>query len=808
MDRHRALQELREAFQLADEQSDLAQLKALFYRIQGIAQQFPQDAEVQAEAGRARQAAVSRGKQIQEALARPAAPAALPTPPGGNKATNPAVGAPTPAAPAEPAAAPPAAAPPSAALPPGAPARPAAAPPRPPHPGETTGSRSINWLRWRLPVMLGAIVALLLAIPVMYYLSREPLGPPKTDTTAGVPVTIRTQPSGAQIRINGEAKGNSDLSVKLPVGEYLVEAVLDGYQPAASGLKVEFGKASDLGLTLSPMAPTVRILTDLEAGVVSVDGQPAKPLDAGQFVVDGLAQGKHNIRVTGAQGDATFAVEVAPGSLPKVTGPITARNVLAVAVANVGGKAMVYGSDPKAVPVSLDNKASGEATPQGLALDVTAGEHELTWSNGTNERKLLVSFGSAPMLTAFLKLDLNAGTLVITTGEDEAAVFVDGVEFKKKTSRGQLRIPNLPVKGYKVRVAKAGFKDAGEQVVQILKGQESRVGFQLKPLPKVASLQLAGALPGASVLIDGNVVGTVKPDGSLQVANLEPGERTVELRADRHVPRKVSIKFTAGQVAELRGGDVALELAKGTLRVNVSPANARLLIRKESDRIASAMTANPMLLAEGTYVVTGQLPDGAEKSITVAVDAGQSKVIELKLASDKPAPVVTAKTQAGGIEGFDGAGQFRREGDWYVRKGGGMVLYRSTPGGGVFSLAMFLKKGTGIFRTSRLQFVVDYDDPKNFVLYQIDAQRLTRIQVIDGRRVTQTVANKLGEMEYYSLQVEVKGESVSVRGRGKEGLIPLDSFTTAGRDATDGRFGLMIQGNDEFAVGDFRFTPR
>ena len=49
---------------------------------------------------------------------------------------------------------------------------------------------------------------------------------------------VATTPPGAAIRVNGEAKCTSDCSLALPPGEYQVTAFLDGYQPAASTLKV------------------------------------------------------------------------------------------------------------------------------------------------------------------------------------------------------------------------------------------------------------------------------------------------------------------------------------------------------------------------------------------------------------------------------------------------------------------------------------------------------------------------------------------------------------------------------------------
>jgi hypothetical protein len=36
----------------------------------------------------------------------------------------------------------------------------------------------------------------------------------------------------------------------------------------------------------------------------------------------------------------------------------------------------------------------------------------------------------------------------------------------------------------------------------------------------------------------------------------------------------------------------------------------------------------------------------------------------------------------------------------------------------------------------------------------------------------------------------------------------LDTFVEPGRDLTQGKFGFLIQGNDEIAISDFKFLPK
>ena len=43
---------------------------------------------------------------------------------------------------------------------------------------------------------------------------------------------------------------------------------------------------------------------------------------------------------------------------------------------------------------------------------------------GKDQKNVKENFGPAPMLTAFLKSDLNIGTVIVSTGEDDVTVLL------------------------------------------------------------------------------------------------------------------------------------------------------------------------------------------------------------------------------------------------------------------------------------------------------------------------------------------------------------------------------------------------
>ncbi|HWQ56477.1 MAG TPA: protein kinase [Bryobacteraceae bacterium] len=446
-----------------------------------------------------------------------------------------------------------------------------------------------------------------------------------------VALDVRTVPPGATVLIDQQPRGTSNCRLELAVGSHEVQAVMPGFQPAVASLTLRAGVPGVVDLTLEPLSVALRVFTDLDPARVSIDDQAPVEFQGGQFVIERLPEGKHMVRVAGVTGEASFPIEIAGAAPPKVPGPVLAKEVAAVVVINVGRDARVYASAAGA-KIAIDGHPAGEAGSAGLALSGLApGGHALEIGEGKEHRKLSFEIGAKTSLTAFLNSDREAGTLVVVTGQDGANVLIDGKPQRRVTKGGQLRIPNLAVKQYMVRVEKAGFIEMPEQQVEIRKGEDSRLMFDLKPVPTVASVLIEGARPGTQVLLDGGTAGTIGPDGGLSIPNLTPGEHTIELRLDQYRPRVVIRRFPAGETVKLAAGDVALEA----------------------------------------------IPRPAEPKPVV------------KTIAAAPAPTI-AKL---GMESWDKPAGWQTNGPWYMQRGGEFVLYKPTPNGATYTFTVMLQKG-------------------------------------------------------------------------------------------------------------------
>src|ERR1035437_10235106 len=158
-------------------------------------------------------------------------------------------------------------------------------------------------------------------------------------------------------------------------------------------------------------------LTDLNQGQVGVDDGPPADFEEGQLVLDKVAPGKHTVKVTGQNGDASFSFDIVDARLPAVAGPPNARNMIAVLVASCGKQARVA-TNGGPWKLAVNGQPQGDAGPAGTDLTgFHPGVNEIVVGEGRDQRNMSESFGAAPMLTAFLKTDVNAGTLIVAAGQ-------------------------------------------------------------------------------------------------------------------------------------------------------------------------------------------------------------------------------------------------------------------------------------------------------------------------------------------------------------------------------------------------------
>jgi tetratricopeptide (TPR) repeat protein len=397
----------------------------------------------------------------------------------------------------------------------------------------------------------------------------------------------------------------------------------------------------------------------------------------------------------------------------------------------------------------------------------------------------------------------SLGMLVVVTGQDDARVFLDGKLQRQLTQAGQLRLPNLELKDYVVQVSKSGFQDPPQQTIRIRNGEQARLVFNLQPKnvqpknvqpqnlqpqPRLASLIVHGGVPGTTVLVDQTLVGTIQPDGSLFVSTVNPGDHIVELRKERFRPRQFQKHFAAGGTISLAAADAVLEAvpeaALGELKITFTPVDAKVAIVR-GDLLKTVSSGVPLNLAAGTYTLTARTAEKFTRSSTLEVIAGQSKTLNLSLAPS-------------GMAKWDDPTAWKREGDSFTRKGGDFVLYGVAPASGTFVFSAMVTKG------HLLQWVLNYSDPKNYVLFQMDDKNFYRAVIRNGEKTDEIIVPDKGDKKSFrTIQIRVSATELVHQIKHDESWTVLDRWTQRGANLSLGKFGFYIPGNDQVAVSSF-----
>jgi serine/threonine-protein kinase len=534
-----------------------------------------------------------------------------------------------------------------------------------------------------------------------------------------------------------------------------------------------------------PLLPAIRLSSDAGTGKISFDDQPPADLQDAQWSLDKIAPGDHTLKFEGPQGNASFIFSAAT-PLPIVKLPIAAKGVLALLVSSASGRMHVYSSDLTA-KLSLDGQPPINIPAGGSDFSSLApGAHQLavTRGNGSDQYQLEVEVSPSPVLSTFFESGRDVGTLLILAGQDKAKVFLNDKPLNQLTSTyGQLRISNLEPKDYVVRVSKGGFQDAPEQKIHIRKGEQTKLLFDLQPMPHLASLSIQGGTPGATVLIDQSPVGTIQANGSLVIASVNPGDHTVEIRKEKFKFKQSKKHFVAGSAVSLVAADAALDAAPPELRINFAP-EVQVTLAKAGETPAKVASGSPLTLSAGSYTLAVRTADGFVRTSTIDLAAGQSRTLDL------PAP--------DGMSKWDNPLAWSQEKGTYIHRGGDFVLYGVSPAAGTFVFSAQLQKG------HRLQWVVHYTNANNYDLFQMDDNNFYRTSIRNGQKTADAKAPQKGDKKtFHTIQIRVEADQIVHQIKQGDNWVVVDRWAEPGNDLSVGKFGFYLPGNDQVALSSF-----
>jgi serine/threonine protein kinase len=263
--------------------------------------------------------------------------------------------------------------------------------------------------------LVAAIGAALVIVAATGFLGRRYFtGPPPAPVTTGT-VTVNSNPEGAAVLVDGEARGKTPLTLTLEAGAHKVELIADGATRLIP-ISIAAGAETSQYIELPKAAPDkgqLQVRTEPSGAQVVVDGVAR---GASPATIADLAPGEHTVLVTGALGSVRQKVTVESGATASLFVPLEAPEG-----APVSGWVSIDS------PVELQVFESGRliGTSRNDRIMVSTGRHEIEVGSDAlgfrTTRPVQVAAGKVSPI----KLDLPKGTLAVNA-VPWAEVWIDG----------------------------------------------------------------------------------------------------------------------------------------------------------------------------------------------------------------------------------------------------------------------------------------------------------------------------------------------------------------------------------------------
>jgi hypothetical protein len=243
------------------------------------------------------------------------------------------------------------------------------------------------------------------------------------------------------------------------------------------------------------------------------------------------------------------------------------------------------------------------------------------------------------------KLD-TSGTLYVMSDPSGSNVYLDAV-YKGSTP---ITLNNLASGTHIVQIDHAGYYD-WKSTVEVPNGGTKTVSATLNPMPTSGTgwIYVSSSPGGATVTVDGNIVGQTPVSGTLKLNAVATGSHTVTLSLGGYQQYSQSLSILPNTVSEVSAvlQSQTTPSGKGALTVSSVPAGANVFFDNNFIGITPFTAGN---IASGNHVVAIRLDGYQEYSVTTSVNAGATSSVSAALAPVTPtlkSPVLPVTICAG-----------------------------------------------------------------------------------------------------------------------------------------------------------------
>jgi hypothetical protein len=359
---------------------------------------------------------------------------------------------------------------------------------------------------------------------------------PPTPTTGIVNVT--SDPTGAEVKLDGVAKGTTPLEITgVGPGTHTIRVEMTGFEPFISPVEVIAGATTYVTADLEPIPPVIL------NGTIEVQSNPT----GANVTLDGVFQGITPLTVLDVSGGIhTLRIEKS-GYVPWEEPAIVFANETTTVFAELSMAPPTTGSvavesDPDSANVYLDGDLKG-MSPVAI-LNVTPGPHiVLIEKTGylPYQKDITVTAGGITTVIAALTPvpPPTTGSVDVQSAPDGASVYLD-TELKGVTP---ILIPNVTPGLHNLQLDKDGYKPY-EQDIAVLPAETEFVNVTLEPVPTTGAMDINSSPSGASVYLDGELEGTTP----IFIVNLAPRQYIIRIEKSGYQIWEEPFNVTAGEI--------------------------------------------------------------------------------------------------------------------------------------------------------------------------------------------------------------------------------------------------------------------
>jgi hypothetical protein len=228
----------------------------------------------------------------------------------------------------------------------------------------------------------------------------------------------------------------------------------------------------------------------------------------------------------------------------------------------------------------------------------------------------------------------TSGALYVMSEPTNSNVYLDAV-YKGRTP---ITLNNLASGTHIVQIDQSGYYD-WKSTVEVPAGGTKTVSGTLNPMAASSTgwIYVSSSPGGATVTLDGSVVGQTPVSGSLKLNAVAAGNHAATLSLAGYQQYSQSVSVLPNTVSEVSGvlQSQAAPSGKGGLSVSSTPAGANVLLDNNFIGI-TPLTLND--IPAGSHIVTLTLDGYQDHSVTTAVNAGATSTVSAALAPVTPTP--------------------------------------------------------------------------------------------------------------------------------------------------------------------------